>query len=580
MATYDGSRSLEMGCDEIYDHECGPCSAGGTKQEAKNYCIECQDYLCDACKNYHGNLSAIKNHNIVSGSKIPASASGMPGLVSPIVCGCSRYQPVEFYCEIHKDVVCSPCKSFHHHKCKTSSIKQKSSGYRSSTVDSVLSQTQSLKDKYDRLKQEFIRCDKEVKQLKEALKKEIKSFRKALDTFLDNLEKNMLTELDKWESAESRRVDQHISDLTTALKVVESDCKLLEDAKRDGRKEMMFTADIRVSSALQGYEDKLGELEKNVDKPFERNQTIADLITDIKSLGFLKTQSKSNDRDNMPLKSGISRNEILRCRKVKSRSKVNVKTVGDKEKPWITGCTVMPNGHVVLCDQRNEKIKLLSDKSTSIVESLEFSSPWDVSVLDTNTVVITSLGNMQLHYVQVFPQMKAGRFIQLDKRCFGVEVSGDKIYITCHNNPGEGEVRVFDLTGKLQKRLGNGQDETFMFARPYYCTVNTSGEKIFVSDWDTNTVVCMTVNGRIIYKYKDDDMDWPRGLYCDSEDNLLVCGYGSHNVQIITADGKKDRTLLSSKDGLYFPFTIAYRATDDTLIVGGFNTLLLLKLTK
>ena len=230
MATYDGSRSLEMGCDEIYDHECGPCAAGGTKKEAKNYCIECQDYLCDACKGYHGKLAVTKNHNIVSGSTIPGSVKGMPGQVSLLICGCSRNQPVEFYCEIHKDVVCSPCKSFHHQKCQTSSIQQKSSGYRSSTLDSVLSKIQSLKIKYNRLKQESGRFDKEVRQLKEACKKEIKSFRKELDAFLDNLEKNMLKELDKWESAENRRVIQDISDLTTALKVVESDCKLLEDA--------------------------------------------------------------------------------------------------------------------------------------------------------------------------------------------------------------------------------------------------------------------------------------------------------------------------------------------------------------
>ena len=217
------------------------------------------------------------------------------------------------------------------------------------------------------------------------------------------------------------------------------------------------------------------------------------------------------------------------------------------------------------------------------MECLKLPDPWDVSVLDTNSVVVTSPDKKQFHYVQVFPQMKAGQVIQLDKRCYGVEVSGDKIYITCQNNPGEGEVRVFDLNGKLQRRLGNGQDETFMFARPYYCTVNTSGEKIFVSDWDTHTVVCMTVDGHIIYKYKDDDMQSPRGLYCDSEDNLLVCCSLSYTVQIITADGKKDRTLWSSKDGLNYPScTIAYRATDDRLIVGGFgmDTLLLLKLTK
>ena len=137
----NGSRSLEMGCDVFYDHKCGPCSVGGTRKEAKHFCQECQDYLCDSCKGYHGKLAVTRNHNIVSGSEIlpvqvpvKQKSSGLE-----IPCGCKRNHPIKFYCEIHKDVVCSPCKSFHHQKCKISNIKQKSSGYKLSTLDSVLS---------------------------------------------------------------------------------------------------------------------------------------------------------------------------------------------------------------------------------------------------------------------------------------------------------------------------------------------------------------------------------------------------------------------------------------------------------
>ena len=575
MATYDGSRSLKMGCDEIYEQECGPCSARGAKKEAKYYCIECLDYLCDTCKGYYGNIAVTKYHNIVSGSKIPGSASGMPRQVSFIACGCSRNQSVEFYCEGHEDVVCSPCKTFHHSKCKTPYIKQKSSRYRSSVLDSVLSKIHSLNDKYDQLKQESGRFDKDIKQLKEACKKAIKSFRKELDAFLDNLEKSILTESYKWERVESHRVDQDMSELTTALKVVDSDCKLLEDAKKNGRKEIIFTADIRVSKALQGYENKLGEFEKNVDKSklaYKKNITLANLITEVKSFGCLKTQNKRYNNDNVQLNIGISRNEVLLGRNVQSRSQMNVKTDDDKKNiPRITDCAVMPNDYIVLCDYQNDKIKKIKllARSTNIVECLLLSSPWDVSVLDTNNIVVTSPENKKLHYVQVQSRMKAGRgrAVQLDQKCWGVEVSRVKIYITCHNDPGEAEVRVLDLNGNQQRRLGSSRYQTVMFNRPYHCTFNRTGENIFVSNWDTN-VFCMAVDGHIIFEYKDSDMKLPRSLYCDSEDNLMVCGSASNKVQIITANGNRGRTFLSSKDGLKFSESIIYTAVDDMLIVG------------
>ena len=78
----------------------------------------------------------------------------------------------------------------------------------------------------------------------------------------------------------------------------------------------------------------------------------------------------------------------------------------------------------------------------------------------------------------------------------------------------------------------------------------------------------MTMDNRAIYQYRDDEMKVPRGVYCDSGDNILVCGESSNNIQLITADGKKRDTLASSKDGLVRPLSLCYRQSDDTLIDG------------
>ena len=119
-----------------------------------------------------------------------------------------------------------------------------------------------MKAIYDLLKQESSKNDMEVAQLKEACKKEITTVHKELETFLDNLKKHMMAELDKWENDEYHRNRQHISVLETALNLLQTDPKLLEDGKKDGRKEMMFVADVQVSRALQRYEGKLEELKR------------------------------------------------------------------------------------------------------------------------------------------------------------------------------------------------------------------------------------------------------------------------------------------------------------------------------
>ena len=68
-----------------------------------------------------------------------------------------------------------------------------------------------------------------------------------------------------------------------------------------------------------------------------------------------------------------------------------------------------------------------------------------------------------------------------------------------------------------------------MFTARVYITVNSSGEKIFVSDNAKQNVTCMSVDGRVIYTYIDGSMRQPRGLLCDSEDNILVCGEAQYS---------------------------------------------------
>ena len=346
----------------------------------------------------------------------------------------------------------------------------------------------------------------------------------------------------------------------------------------------MFVADTQVSKSIQGYARKLAELEKDIEKPnlaFERNELLADLVAGVYSLGSLLSQRISDNQDNIllgkPYSTGLTK--MLKDRKIKSRSEVNVRTGGDEEDPWITGCTVMPNGHVVLCDRGNKQIKLL-DGSWTITGRLELPDPWDVSVIDSSNVIVSSPDKKQLQKVQVFPKMKVGRTIKLDKMCWGVAVSGEEIYTTCHDDPGQGEVKVLDLLGNFKRRLGVNPDGSYLFNSPNNITVSASGEKIFVADRNTDTVTCLTPSGTVIYTYKDGDMTWPRGLICDSGDNVLVCSQYSNNVHTISPDGNKYHTLLTSQDGLRDPYSIAYKENEDTLIVSCYesNKLLLFKL--
>ena len=561
MASMDGSNRIQESSDQFFDHVCGSCKTEGKENEARQYCKDCPEYLCDSCVTFHRKLPLLIHHNVVAASTVSEETRGRH---LTVYCACNKNQEVEFYCEDHADVICSPCQSFRHHKCKTSSIQQKSSGYTSTKLNSILAKTKSLKDKYDQLKQECNDNKTGLTRSKEACMKAITTFRKQLEDFLNKLEQNMLAELDQHETKERQRVDQQIATLTAALHMLDAEYTLLDKARKDGRKETMFAADARVSTNLLDYESRLSDLEKyafNVNVSFEMNKKLNDLQKDIKSLGSLKMS------ENIAKK---SKKTVLLGRQIQSRREVNVRLADDKKYPDITGCVVMPNGYIVVCDDNNGKIKLL-DNSLSLTDSLKLSSrPWDISVIDDNNAIVNLPPKKQLQYVQVFPQLRAGHVIQLDSQCWGVGVSGQEIYVSCHNNYNSGEVRVLDKQGNLKRRLGVDKVGSCLFSAPTYITVSTAGDKVFVSDWYTQTITCMKLDGSIIYQYKDKDSWGPHGLYCDDGDNILVCDHYrySNNIKVIAADGKNYGTVLSYQDGLERPASIAYRKSDDTLVVG------------
>lgn len=182
--------------------------------------------------------------------------------------------------------------------------------------------------------------------------------------------------------------------------------------------------------------------------------------------------------------------------------------------------------------------------------------PWGVTVVSDNMVIVSSHIKKSLLFVKVYPTLKAGSSIQLEYPCYGVAVADGLIY-TCLSN---GEMRVFDQTNKQIKTV-HKVDACSNVA------VGPTGV-VYVSEHNNDRVRAFN-HGTEIFKYTDNKLKHPLGMYVDSDDNVLVCGSNSHNVQVIDKNGKLVKILLSQTDGLYSPYTISFRQSDKKLFVGG-----------
>ena len=342
MASVDGSKSIHAASDELFDHVCGPCGNERYVIEAKQYCALCSVFLCDPCVKHHRNLPITQNHKMVPATTVSVSSSRRISFY----CGCKNNREPEYYCENHDDVICSPCKDIKHYQCKTIQIQQISSGYKSTQIDAILVKSKYLKEKYDQLKQKCSTNKNELGRSKDICQNEMKNFRKELNGFLDRLEQKMLEELSDIEDEKRRQIDEQIAILTNALQMLDADYKILAKAKADGRKQIMFTAEVQTSKTIRDCESRLADLTKDITElilSFEKNKKLEDLLTDVKSFGAINKIEKKDGQDEKI---------VLLGKHVQSLRNVNVKLDEDGNKPRITGCAVMPNGNIVICDAR------------------------------------------------------------------------------------------------------------------------------------------------------------------------------------------------------------------------------------
>jgi DNA-binding beta-propeller fold protein YncE len=146
--------------------------------------------------------------------------------------------------------------------------------------------------------------------------------------------------------------------------------------------------------------------------------------------------------------------------------------------------------------------------------------------------------------------------IPMDTNIFGMAVRGRTIYY-CTKGSG---LKMLNLSDKSVSDIINSMS--------YVLYVATSGDKLYYTNTNTNTVTCCDLHGTTQWEFKDYRvLQDPRGISVDNDGNVYVVGCITHNVVVISPDGQRHRQLLASKDGLSYPRVLDYDKSSNRLLV-------------
>ena len=562
MESVDGAKGVRVSSDESFAIDCDPCKYNQISKKAATYCQECEEYLCEPCRTVHGKLKSTRSHKLLSGELMPPKRSANKiTVLDTVLCSCLKNE-VSVYCKEHCSLICVNCGYIHHRRCHTSDIGDVSKDFDVDSTEETIDKWNVLNETITSLaesrEEDLNNLTLEAKECRDRAKQ----FREKLSIQLESMEAKTLSEIDILETQETKTITQQLDTCKAARNSLDTDRRNLILAKERNDRQSIFVYNIQLSQSVKSLTTITEEITKEVYQPhisFECNPAIA--ITGDQDLGIVKCHTTR-----IPQQKGFD--EML----VTARNQVNVKVQSDTTDAGISGSTFLPFGELILCDNINNKLKLL-DENLQMKESIDVpGQPRDIAVVNQHQVIVTFPGQRYLQFIQVTPSLALGHTVDLGMECRGVTVSRESIYIS-FSESGGGKIGIYDFTGKKKRIIDpyNGKDGKVLIKWPYYIAVSND-EKIFVSGYNvessTPTVYCLESSGNVLYTVSNPLFKDCSGISVDENKNLLVCDLGSHKVFLITKDGTEVREFLTEKDGLYRPFTVSFRRSDGTLVVG------------
>ena len=555
------SRILMTESEEILKHNCGPCENDGEKTNAEYFCEFCKVHLCIDCKNDHKSFKATKTHSVVS------VAVGSEAVRFVVHCTCDQKRAVEVYWETHAEVICPSCEAIKHRNCKTGPIHDMINKETWNQFQAVVDKGKTLQTKVESCRRDREADRKKLEEVKETCMEEIKTFRQDILNTLDKMEKTLLKTLDEKTSEQLQTIEQHFTTLSTVEQALYQDINTLNDANETNKDEIMFVATVKISKRFSEYGKLIHDIRNEIQEPkltLVKSKRFAEMLNSIDSLGRIDSS------ENLESHSIHPDSKVILDMKVKAVKKVKIKLSDENDDPWITGCAFLSGGSVIICDFGNSKIKLL-DKSWSVKRSLKLTeSPYNFAAVGEDEAIITYHGyNIKgFQFIYTNPDLKLGKKITTPDKCFGFQVVNNEIYTACHKNSENVKIWKLDRSGVRKRKICITQNCSYYPEHLSLGYVSDHGPCVYPTD--VIHVSCFTLDRRKVFQFEDKALKGPYGIYVNADGNSIVCGSDSNNVVVITADGRKYREFLSSKD-ISKPRSIALRPEDDTLLVGCVN---------
>ncbi|CAG2246607.1 unnamed protein product [Mytilus edulis] len=508
---------------------CGVCDNRQRTKSSVVWCSECDEGLCEDCKEHHRIFKETKNHETVS--IVDYKKLHTEVLQTAQVCKLHN-EKYELYCREHDCPCCKKCVKSHNDFADN--VKRLSANRKENL--------NSLKDK------------------KREIEAEIKQTRTKINHHLDKLQDYLIKELMTVEQKEINKIEKLLTSLKKKEKEITEIQQNLASIKQHASELQIFLTmkDIEKDIAVgENFIQSItaSDIINQVNVSCQINKSLQQISASVQKFGEIHVSYDSCDFTIQKRKNRQAQIMVaLPARNIDNLTLTLHKRI-NTGLPYIRGCSMLTGDRTVFSSEEH-KIRVFNSDGSKDFEISKNGLAFDVVFIGDDYIAVTSGEGIKIRIIDL-NKHKLKKSFTVNTSNYGV-VYKDGHLIYCAREKG---LKMISLNDNSITNVDNNN-------LPYYAYVTTFGDKLFYTNFGNDSVTCCDYHGNMIWTFSDTRvLSSPLGISVDNDGCVFVVGYDTQNVVVISPDGQRCRQLLSRDDGLKRPHVLHSDTSSNKLLV-------------
>jgi hypothetical protein len=474
---------------------------------------------------------------------------------------------------MHESLCCPLCISEDHNECVGLLAIENivKTAKTSSMLDSIEDTLKDISSNMERVIQDREENLRKITDQRRKILSEIQEERRKINEHLDKLEEQVIENLD----AEEAKIKSEIENLLEKLNKKAATIEMLQSTLSAVK---LYASDLQTFLGGRTILREVEEEEMHVTKLLE------DKYLQQVNLSY-RPDAKMAGINNIEIFGSVCRETnppVINIKKEKDKQaqimtitppvrnvsihEIQLVLLRKKERLCnnITGCTITPNGKFIFADYGTKGLHILNEDWT--YDNLDTKLPaikyaFDVTCIDDTRLAISTGIHQQISILNIASK-KIEKIINTSDWCYGI-TQYEGLLMFCEKSRGISRVQLSHNSISLLLKQKGLPCNTYVIA---------SGDNIYHTNYEPNTVSCHKINGDKLWEFQDVAIIRnPRGIAVDRDLNVYVASLCNNSVVVISPDGKHCRTVLGESDGINQPTAIYFDKVKNNLVVCNCN---------